>query len=75
MISTNKKNIYEFCKKYINHGTNLKNNKDTEKFIYNKDNFGTNLRLTEIQSLSGLEQLKFKKNSKKERKFRKVILI
>ena len=72
MISTNKKNIYEFCKKYINHGTNLKNNKDTEKFIYNKDNFGTNLRLTEIQSLSGLEQLKnLKKIQKKREKISK----
>ena len=58
MISTNKKNLYEFCKRYINHGTNYKNNKKTEKFIYNKDYFGTNLRITEIQSFAGLEQLK-----------------
>ena len=58
MISTNKKKIYEICKTYINHGTNLKNNKKTEKFIYNKDYFGTNLRITEIQSFAGLEQLK-----------------
>ena len=58
MISTDKKKIYEFCKRQINHGTNFKNNKKTEKFIYNKDYFGTNLRLTEIQSYAGLEQLK-----------------
>jgi dTDP-4-amino-4,6-dideoxygalactose transaminase len=59
MISTNKKKLYEFCKSYINHGTKLKNDKKNfNKFIYNKDSFGTNLRLTEIQSCSGLEQLK-----------------
>ena len=58
MISTNKKKVYEFCKKYINHGTNLKKKKSSDRFIYNKDTFGTNLRMTEIQSLAGLEQLK-----------------
>ena len=58
MISTNNKRLYDFCKIFINHGTNYKNNKKTEKFIYNKDYFGTNLRLTEIQSYAGLEQLK-----------------
>jgi len=58
MISTNNKRLYDFCKRSINHGTNYKNNKKTEKFIYNKDYFGTNLRLTEIQSYAGLEQLK-----------------
>ena len=58
MISTNKKKLYEICKRFINHGTNFKKNKKTEKFIYNKDYFGTNLRITEIQSFAGLEQLK-----------------
>ncbi len=67
MISTNSKKIYEYCKKYINHGTNLKKNKITEKFIYNKDNFGTNLRITEIQSYAGLEQLKGLKRVQKKR--------
>lgn len=57
MISTNKKKIYEFCKRYINHGTIVKNKKNSEKFVYNKDYFGTNLRLTEIQSFSGIQQL------------------
>ena len=76
MISTNKNKIYQYCKRYINHGTNLKNNKKTEKFIYNKDYFGTNLRITEIQSFAGLSQLKnLKKFSKKEKKFPKFILI
>tara|TARA_B100000787_G_scaffold168565_1_gene157571 strand:- start:1743 stop:2915 length:1173 start_codon:yes stop_codon:yes gene_type:complete len=58
MISTNKKIIYDFCKTYINHGSVLQNKKKSEKFIYNKDYFGTNLRITEIQSFAGLEQLK-----------------
>ena len=32
MISTNKKKLYEICKRSINHGTNFKKNKKTEKF-------------------------------------------
>ena len=67
MISTNKKKIYEFCKRYINHGTNYQNKKNSDKFIYNKDYFGTNLRITEIQSLAGLEQLKNLKQVQKKR--------
>ena len=67
MISTNKKKLYEICKRSINHGTNFKNNKKTEKFIYNKDYFGTNLRLTEIQSFAGLEQLKNLKKVQKKK--------
>ncbi len=66
MISTNRKKIYEFCKKYINHGTTLKTRK-SDKFIYNKNSFGTNLRLTEIQSIAGLEQLKTLKITQKTR--------
>lgn len=60
MISTNSKRLFEFCKKYINHGTSISKNYNvsSEKFIYNKNDFGTNLRITEIQSLAGLEQLK-----------------
>ena len=73
MISTNKKRLYDFCKTSINHGTNFKNNKKTEKFIYNKDYFGTNLRLTEIQSFAGLEQLKnLKKVQKKKENISKI---
>ena len=67
MISTNKKNIYEFCKRQINHGLNFKKNKKTKKFIYNRDYFGTNLRITEIQSFAGLEQLKNLKKVQKKR--------
>ena len=58
MISTNKKSIYEFSKRYINHGSPIKTPKDSNQFIYNKDYFGTNLRITEIQSFAGLKQIK-----------------
>lgn len=57
MISTNNKKIYEYCKKYINHGTTIQKKK-SDKFVYNRNFFGTNLRITEIQSMAGLEQLK-----------------
>ena len=70
MISTNKKKIFEFCKRYINHGSNNNTKKKSEKFIYNKNYFGTNLRLTEIQSFAGLEQLK---NLRKVQKRREII--
>ena len=66
MISTNKKRIYQFCKEYINHGTHQKKIK-SNKFIYNKNSFGTNLRLTEIQSVAGLEQLKNLKKTQRKR--------
>jgi dTDP-4-amino-4,6-dideoxygalactose transaminase len=67
MISTNKKKIYKFCKAYINHGSIFKKKNYSEKFVYNKDYFGTNLRLTEIQSFSGIQQLS---NLKKIQKIR-----
>ena len=71
LISTNKKRIYQFCKEYINHGTHQKKIKSI-KFIYNKNSFGTNLRLTEIQSAAGLEQLKnLKKTQRKREKMAK----
>ena len=72
MISTNKKRIYEFCKRYINHGSSSKKNKNSEKFVYDKDYFGTNLRITEIQSFAGLEQLRnLKKIQRKREKMSK----
>ena len=67
MISTNNKKVYEYCKRYINHGTALFKKKSSEKFIYNKDIFGTNLRITEIQSVAGIEQLKNIKSIQKKR--------
>ena len=66
MISTNKKIIYQFCKEYINHGTHQKKIK-SNAFIYNKNSFGTNLRLTEIQSVAGLEQLKYLNKTQRKR--------
>ena len=66
MISTNDKKIYEYCKKYINHGT-AEQKKYSNKFLYNKNLFGTNLRITEIQSVAGLEQLKELKKIQKKR--------
>lgn len=72
MISTNNKGIYNYCKKYINHGTKVSKKNNTEKFIYNKDTFGTNLRITEVQSVAGIEQLKnIKKIQKKREKMSK----
>lgn len=67
MISTNNKKLFVYCKRYINHGTSLNTKANSEKFIYNKNYFGTNLRLTEIQSFAGLEQLKNLKNVQKRR--------
>ena len=75
MISTNNKDIFEFSKRYINHGSSIKNKKNSEKFLYNKDYFGTNLRLTEIQSFAGLYQLKeLKKIQNKREKMSKNFL-
>ena len=76
MISTNKRNIYKFCKEYINHGTDISKSKylkkNPQEFIYNKNLFGTNLRITEIQSIAGLEQIKnLKKIQKKREKMSK----
>jgi len=69
MISTNSKKIYNFINSYKDHGLSFKNKKNLKKkFIYNKDFFGTNYRLTEIQSSSGIYQLKnINKNLKKRR--------
>ncbi len=67
MISTNNKKINDFCKRYINHGSIFKVQKNLNKFVYNKDYFGTNLRITEIQSIAGLEQLKNLKKIQKTR--------
>jgi dTDP-4-amino-4,6-dideoxygalactose transaminase len=67
MISTNNKKIYNICKEYINHGTSNVQTKNSEKFVYNKNSFGTNLRITEIQSIAGIEQLKDLKKIQKIR--------
>lgn len=66
MISTSNKKIYKFCKEYINHGSALQKRKFNE-FIYNKNSFGTNLRLTEIQSAAGIAQLKNLQSTQRKR--------
>ena len=35
MISTNNKRLYEFCQRYINHGSSLSNKTQSERFLYN----------------------------------------
>ena len=51
----------------------MQKNKSKEKFIYNKDYFGSNLRITEIQSYAGLDQLRnLKKVQKKREKISKI---
>ena len=67
IISTSKNNIYKFCKKYINHGSEVRKSKKNEMFIYNKDTFGTNLRITEIQPIAGIEQLRMSNKIQKKR--------
>lgn len=67
MISTNNKSIYKICNEYINHGTTSLKIKKSERFIYNKNSFGTNMRITEIQSIAGLEQLKNLRRIQKKR--------
>lgn len=58
MVSTNNKKIYNFINSYKDHGLSLKKKKNlNQKFIYNKDFFGSNYRLTEVQSAIGIAQL------------------
>lgn len=58
MITTNNKKIFEYCSMKRNHGKklNFKKNK-LNKFQYIHDSFGSNYRLTEIQSAIGLNQI------------------
>ena len=75
MISTNKKIFINFVKNILIMELIIKNKifkKNPQEFIYNKNLFGTNLRITEIQSLAGLEQIKnLKKIQKKREKMSK----
>lgn len=58
MVSTNNKKIYNYINSYKDHGLSLKKKKNlNQKFIYNKDFFGSNYRLTEVQSAIGIAQL------------------
>ncbi len=70
MISTDNKNIHSFINSYKDHGLSNKNIKNKkQKFVYNKDFFGTNYRLTEVQSSVGIYQLKKIEVTLKKREF------
>jgi dTDP-4-amino-4,6-dideoxygalactose transaminase len=75
MITTNNKKLNDFCWSYKDHGKNFKKflkakNNNDGKFKFLHDNYGSNYRLTEIQSSLGRIQLRnLKKNSKKRNIF------
>lgn len=70
MISTNEKKIYDYINSYKDHGLSYRNLKNLKKkFIYNKDFFGSNYRLTEIQSSAGIYQLSKINKTLKQRRF------
>ena len=70
MISTNEKKIYNFINSYKDHGLSLKKRENAkQKFIYNKDFFGSNYRLTEVQSAVGINQLKKINDTLKKRRY------
>ena len=58
MITTNSQKIYDFCASYRDHGKNFnkKINKNNS-FIWMHDNYGSNYRITEMQSAIGIRQL------------------
>ena len=61
MISTNNKKFYEIANAYKDHGKNFKKIKKNKKkigFQFVHDNPGTNYRMTEMQAVIGLYQLK-----------------
>ena len=60
---TNKKKLYSFCKKFIDHGH--QNDKRYPGFRPKKI-FGLNLRMTEMQAAVGIAQQKIRCNNKKK---------
>ena len=56
LIVTNKKDLYKFCKEFIDHGH--ENNKKYPRGLDTRKIFGLNLRMTEMQAAVGIEQLK-----------------
>ena len=61
MITTNNKNYYKKVNSYKDHGKNfskIKNNKNKIGFQYVHDDFGSNYRMTAMQSAIGIYQLK-----------------
>ena len=65
-----RKKIYKFINSYKDHGLSWTKKKNLEqKFVYNKDFFGTNYRLTEVQSVVGINQLKKINDTLKKRNY------
>ncbi len=61
MITTNSKKIFNFIWSYKDQGRNYNkffSKKKSSNFIYLHDNIGSNFRLTEMQSVLGIQQLK-----------------
>ena len=76
MITTNNKKIYEFCHSYRDHGKIFKQfKKNDNSFKWLHDNFGSNYRLTEIQSVIGLNQLSKLKKWNKIRERNSLLLL
>ncbi len=68
MITTNNKNLYEFCKNYIDHGH--ENKKNIPRGIDKAKVLGFNFRMTELQAAVGLAQIKKIKRIIKDQKLR-----
>tara|TARA_B110000008_G_C16974232_1_gene565177 strand:+ start:4043 stop:5221 length:1179 start_codon:yes stop_codon:yes gene_type:complete len=70
MISTNNKKIYDYINSHKDHGLSFNKTKNKKhQFIYNKDFFGSNFRLTEVQSSVGINQLMNIKQNLKKRQY------
>jgi len=72
MISTNSKKIWKKCWSLKDHGKNYKalfNKKHKYGFRWVHDNFGSNHRMTEMQAVIGIEQLKTLDKQIKRRNF------
>ena len=71
MVTFNNKALYDSLWSFRDHGKSYKKfykKRNNQKFIWLHDNFGTNARLTEIQSAIGLIQLRKLKSWNKKRK-------
>ena len=71
MVTFNNKALYDNLWSFRDHGKSYKKfykKRNNQKFIWLHDNFGTNARLTEIQSAIGLIQLRKLKSWNKKRK-------
>ena len=76
MVTTNSLKIKKFVESYKDHGKNFtKYNsiKKNQKFRYLHDSIGSNYRITEMQSVLGIEQLKYlNKNISIRNKYAKI---